>query len=359
MSFVLLLILFIISIILLYFLLKKTNEKYTSFMPQNLYVKNKGYYKNIYGQLNLFNIDNEYDEDGYRKDGFNRDGYNKQGYNKYGYNINGFNVNNRDKYGYDINGLNKDGYNKKGYMFNKITNNYYNKNGYDENGYDKNGYDENGLDKYGFDKNGINKYGFDISGINQKLRPNVYQQRNKIFNTYPFNVVSDKEVKQNNISVESQLELEEKLKQIAINELKKENDSIEKRICTNNLPSVYNTYGCNLFKYYNQCTECVSKGTDYCAVYDVSSCPSNMTQEECTKQGKWYSGGVTCRKNGEKLSNGSIFTCPDNFKCTNPPDANSPGFGCYGENWEKDDNLPPIDPDKNLNRICKYQLFAS
>jgi hypothetical protein len=340
----LLLILFIIFIII--YETYKNIEKYVSFMPQKLFIKNKGYYKNIYDQIDIFNIDNEYDEYGYRKNGFNRDGFNKKGYNRYGYDIYGFNVNGLNKYGFDKAGINKDGFNKKGFKYDISTNNSYNYSGFDENGYNKNGYDESGYDKYGYDINGINKYGFDINGVNKKLRPNIYKSKNKIFNTYPFNLISKKQIIENNNSIQNTLDIEDK----KINDLKEINKKFKKKeTCVDNLPGAYLKYGCNLFNYYNKCKKCTLKGPEYCAVYDISSCPSSMTQEECTKQNKWNNGGMRCAKTGDKLPNGQIFKCPDNFKCINPPDHNPAGFGCRDIN---NSNIEPIDPIINGGNVC-------
>ena len=294
--------------------------------PEKFYKISRNYYKNFYNLNSMFYAD-DYNNNGRNSEGYNRDGYNSKGFNRYGYNINGYNEGGQNIYGFNENGLDNEGYNESGYKLDKETNRYFDKNGYDKNGYDKSGYDKDKYDIYGYDKNGINKYGFDTNGVNQKLKPNVYQRLNKIFETNPFNFLSDDIIQKRNDLSNNRLYMkltdEYNTDKKIYGNYKKEND------CIKGLPSAYNKYGCNLYNYYNQCVECSNKGVNHFLVHEASYCP--YIGAECFDETKWIKENVKCVVDGEKTKNGSTYNKPNNFKCINPPDANGSGFGCYGK----------------------------
>ena len=243
--------------------------------------------------MDIFTL-NKYDKNGYNKDGFDRNGYNRNGYNKYGFDINGFDIS-----GFDINGFNKDSIDIEGHKFGYKDG--YNRDGYDKNGYDRNGYDKNGYNELGFDKNGINIYGFDKNGIDQKLRENAYQR------AYPFGTMFEGNTVNKNMNSNFQ---EDIMKTLAEDDRKEYKARLELENDSNKegdkcyiyylngvkiLPPEYRKYGCNLYKYYNKCKDCVKKGDDYCLIYDTSSyCPSSHSLEECKSKypNEWTNAGV-------------------------------------------------------------------
>ena len=334
------------------------------------YKKNKTYYKNFYNRNSLLNV-SDYGPYGYNRDGYNRDGFNKEGYDIYGYNINGFNKKGYNIYGYNSDGLNKDGYNRAGYKYNSISNRYLNKYGYDKNGYNKYGYDKYGYNKYGYNKDGINQYGFDISGVNQQLKPNVFQRKSVIYNIPSFTVIDKTTVEYNKNRIDKQLEQEKRKEYEASEYLLESNKQFKKNKCTHNLSSVYNTYGCNLYTYYNKCVECVNDHSDNFLVYEPTYCKGN-DPKKCDNSNNWTPAQVLCVKDGSKSkSSNGIYTKPNNFKCINPPDAEGSGFGCYNKqfyqnkiidnkiinlvNKMKHSYVKPVDPSTNNNNICPYQ----
>ena len=103
---------------------------------------------------------------------------------------------------------------------------------------------------------------------------------------------------------------------------------------TRELPG-YQTYGCNTYKFYNKCKECQNNGFKG-AVYKPN--------------GKIFDGGVNDIIN-EKGNVTCTNSVPNDFKCEVPPDMG--GFGCRNDTLDGD-FLPPLNPAKNNNKVCKY-----
>ena len=185
-----------------------------------------------------------------------------------------------------------------------------------------------------------------------------------------FSVIDKTTAQYNKNIIDKQLEKEKRKEYEAKTNLLESNNKFKSNTCTHNLSSVYNTYGCNLYKYYIDCSKCVSKGKDYFSTYEPSYCPGN-DPKKCDNSNNWIPAQVSCVKDGSKSKSGGIYTKPNNFKCINPPDSEGGGFGCYNKQFYQNkitDNkivnlinkmkysyVEPIDPTTNNNNICPYQ----
>ena len=103
---------------------------------------------------------------------------------------------------------------------------------------------------------------------------------------------------------------------------------------TNKIPG-YKRYGCNLYKYYNDCEKCKSKG--YRGAIFI---PSGFKFDRIVNGVQKSEGHIKCTN-----------SVPKNFKCEVPPDMG--GFGCRNKKITGK-YLPPINPKNNNNKICEY-----
>ena len=352
---------------------KLNSELEQQYIPIRQYMKkDKSFYRNLFDMMNVFSSD-KYDKSGYNSNGFDRSGYNRNGFNKYGYDISGFNKEHYDTTGFNINGIDRDGYDKFGFK------DGYDRNGFDKNGYKIDGFDKNGYNEFGYDKNGLNIYGFDKNGVNQKLRENAYQRTDSYGSMFEGNAVGTPLDRKFAEDINRVLAEDDKRENVARQQLDKYNKGYANKQCyihtingVKTLPPEYKKYGCNLYKYYNQCTECVNKGDDYCLIYEDSKCPDKYTLDECDKLGLWSESGVNCVKDGQVIDSNKFgnkkYTCPTDFKCINPPfstPGNPGGFGCYNKyytkmNSDEENNtikhnfLAPINPNIKERRVCEY-----
>ena len=104
------------------------------------------------------------------------------------------------------------------------------------------------------------------------------------------------------------------------------------------LPSEYSRNGCNLYKNYKDCLSCAEEG--YCGVIDTNGNVYCETKETI-KSKKKTQCSIDPKTN-------PIMNC-----LHSPDDDPNPGFGCPGKNFTSE-NIPPINPNKNNNNVCKY-----
>ena len=110
---------------------------------------------------------------------------------------------------------------------------------------------------------------------------------------------------------------------------------IPKEKCTisgEELPSEYKNIGCDLYKNYKKCLNCVK-------------------EKKC---GILYTDGVKCGNPTNDKDNGcmdkSFIHKKKTWNCLNPPYGTVPGFGCP-------DGKAPVDPSTNNNNVCINETF--
>ena len=90
--------------------------------------------------------------------------------------------------------------------------------------------------------------------------------------------------------------------------------------------------GCNLYKNYKDCLSCAEEG--YCGEINTN-------------------GDVKCQNTIHTKCSIDPKTNPIMNCLHSPDDEPNPGFGCPGKN-STSENIPPINPNKNNNNVCKY-----